>query len=205
MTDDPLDWGTPNVVETGGMADTTVRVLNEAEWSLYRDVRLRALAESPESFTANVEDEAQQDEQFWRDRMRRSHRLLAEQGQVPVGIVSVGPYEEDPTGEEVFGLYVVPEARGTGVSWRLVEAAAALATHNGCEHLYYWVGTDNGRAVGFAKNFGFSTTGYRRPARPSDLELGDQEVAMEMWLGPDGTSVPNPTSGRAATREGPVA
>ena len=187
------------------MADTTVRVLGEDEWSLYRDVRLRALAESPESFTASVDDESQQDEQFWRDRMTRSYRLLAEQGQVPVGIVSVGPYEQDPSGQEVFGLYVVPEARGSGVSWRLVEAAAALATSNGCEHLYYWVGTDNGRAVGFAKNFGFSTTGHRRPARPSDLELGEQEVAMEMWLGPDGTSVPNPTSSRVASREGPVA
>ena len=87
--------------------------------------------------------------------MTRSYRLLAERGQLPQGIVSLGVYDEDPSAAEVFGLYVVPEARGTGVSWRLVEAAAALATQNGYGQLYYWVGTDNGRAIGFAKNFGF--------------------------------------------------
>ena len=101
-------------------------------------------------------------------------------------------------------MYVVPDARGTGVSWRLVEAAAALAMQNGYGQLYYWVGTDNGRAIGFAKNFGFRLSGYRRPSRASDLELGEQEVALVLSLEPDTRSVPNPTSGKAATREGPV-
>ena len=87
--------------------------------------------------------------------MTRSYRLLAERGPLAQGIVSLGPYEEDPSAAEVFGLYVVPDARGTRVSWRLVEAAGALATRQGYLQLYYWVGTDNARAVGFGKNFGF--------------------------------------------------
>ena len=182
----------------------TVRVLGESEWSLYREARLRALAESPASFTATLADEADRDEQFWRDRMTRSFRLLAEQGPVSQGIVSLGAYEQDPSAAEVFGLYVDPDARGTGVSWQLVETAAALATQNGYTQLYYWVGTDNGRAVGFAKNFGFRTTDYRRPSRSSDLQLGEEEMAMVLSLEPDATSAPNPTSGRPATREGPV-
>jgi GNAT superfamily N-acetyltransferase len=184
------------------MTEITVRVLDESEWSLYRDVRLRALAESPGSFTANLADEADRDEQFWRDRMTRSQRLLAERGPAPQGIVSLGPYEQEPSAAEVFGLYVVPEARGTGVSWRLVEAAAALATKKAYQQLYYWVGTDNGRAVGFANNFGFRTTDYRRPSRSSDPESGD-EIAMVLSLEPDATSAPNPTSRKAASREGP--
>ena len=185
------------------MTEITVRVLDESEWSLYRDARLRALAESPGSFTATLAEEADHDEQFWRDRMSRSHRLLAERGEVPQGIVSLGPYKEEPSAAEVFGLYVVPEARGTGVSWRLVEAAAALATQQACRQLFYWVGTDNGRAVGFAENFGFRTTDYRRPSRSSDLEPGE-EIAMVLSLEPDATSAPNPTSGKAASREGPL-
>jgi GNAT superfamily N-acetyltransferase len=185
------------------MTEITVRVLDESEWSVYRDVRLRALAESPGSFTATLAEEADRDEQFWRDRMTRSHRLLAERGSVPQGIVSLGPYEQEPSAAEVFGLYVVPKARGTGVSWRLVEAAAALATEHGYLQLYYWVGTDNGRALGFANNFGFRTTDYRRPSRASDLEPG-QEIAMVLSLEPDATLTPNPTSGKPATREGPL-
>ena len=185
------------------MTEINVRVLDESEWSVYRDVPLRALAESPGSFTATLAEEADRDEQFWRDRMTRSHRLRAERGPIPQGIISLGPYEQDPSAAEVFGLYVVPEARGTGVSWRLVEAAAALATQQSYLQLYYWVGTDNGRAVGFAKNFGFRTTDYRRPSRASDLEPG-QEIAMVLSLEPDATLTPNPTSRKPATREGPL-
>ena len=73
-----------------------VRVLDESEWSLYRDVRLGGLEESPGSFTATLAEEADRDEQFWRDRMTRSHRLLAELGPVPQGIVSLGPYGRTP-------------------------------------------------------------------------------------------------------------
>ena len=185
------------------MTEITVRVLDESEWSVYRDVRLRALAESPGSFTATLAEEADRNEQFWRDRLTRSYRLLAERGPVSQGIVSVGAYEQEPSAAEVFGLYVVPEARGSGVSWRLVEAAAALATQQGYLQLYYWVGTDNGRAVGFANNFGFRITDYRRPSRASDLEPG-QEIAMMLSLEPDATLAPNPTSGKPATREGPL-
>ena len=186
------------------MAEITVRVLGESEWSLYREVRLRALAESPDSFTATLADETDRGESFWRDRMTRSYRLLAERGQLPQGIVSLGAYDEEPSAAEVFGLYVVPDARGTGVSWRLVEATAALAMQNGYVQLYYWVGTDNGRAIGFAKNFGFHSSGYRRPSRASDLELGEEEVALVLSLELDATSVPNPASGKTATREGPI-
>jgi len=70
--------------------------------------------------------------------------------------------------------------------------------------LYFWVGTDNGRAIGFAKNFGFQSSDYRRPSRGSDLELGEEEVALVLSLELDTTSVPNPTSAKVATREGPV-
>jgi GNAT superfamily N-acetyltransferase len=186
------------------MTEIAVRVLDESEWSLYRAVRLRALAESPDAFTATLAEESDREEQFWRDRMTRSYRLLAGRGSVSQGIVSLGPYEQDPSAAEVFGLYVVPDARGTGVSWRLVEAAAALAAQKGYAQLYYWVGTDNARAIGFAKNFGFRTTSYRRPSRGADLEQGEEEIAMMLSLEPDASSSPNPSSGRAASREGPL-
>jgi hypothetical protein len=41
-------------VDTMDMSEISVRVLDESEWSLYRDIRLRALAESPGSFTATL-------------------------------------------------------------------------------------------------------------------------------------------------------
>ncbi len=78
------------------MTEITVRVLGETDWRLYRKVRLNALEESPRSFTATLAEEAERDEQFWRDRMTRSHRLLAERDQQPQGILSLGPYPPKP-------------------------------------------------------------------------------------------------------------
>jgi len=95
--------------------EITVRVLDGSEWRLYRDVRLRALEESPASFSAQLADEVDQDAQFWRDRMNRYHQLLAERDGRPQGIASLGPYAAEPSAGEIFGLYVVPEARSTGV------------------------------------------------------------------------------------------
>jgi len=186
------------------MTELTVRVLGEADWTLYRTVRLTALKESPRSFTASLDEEAGQDEQWWRDRMTRSRRLLAEVDREPQGTISLGTYPDKPASGEVFGLYVLPAVRGHGVSSRLVEAAEALATQDGYQQLYYWVGTDNPRAIGFAKNFGFRLTGARRPSHATNLDLGDEEIAMVLPLMNDGSSVPNPTSGHAAPREGPL-
>jgi len=186
------------------MNDISVRVLGESEWELYRTVRLGALAESPDSFTASLADESEGDEQFWRDRMARSHRLLAERGHEPQGVVSLGPYAPEPSCGEIFGLYVFPEARGSGVAWALVDAAAALAAEDHYELVYYWVGVDNPRAVGFAKNFGFRLTGHRRPAHASDVDLGDEEIAMVFSLADDAMTVPNPTSDKPAPRDGPL-
>ena len=45
---------------------------------LYREVRLAALAESPEAFVATVSQEEEFPEREWRDRMLRSTRLVAE-------------------------------------------------------------------------------------------------------------------------------
>lgn len=176
------------------MTETIVRVLDEAEWKLYRDVRLQALTESPDSFSATLADEADGDEQYWRERMARSQRLLAERDSVPQGVVSLGTYSEEPGAAEIFGLYVLPDARHSGIAWRLVEAATTAATRQGFEQAYFWVGTDNPRAIGFANNFGFRVTGYRRPARAADLGKGDDEMAMVLPLRPDTTSTPNANS-----------
>lgn len=158
-----------------------VRTLAEDEWATYREVRLRALKESPEAFAADLEDEAEYDEEFWRSRMNRSRRLLAEvDGQV-VGVVSVGDDSTDDelaTGE-LFGLWVTPEWRGRSVAAALVREGAQRALADGMRQLSYWVGTDNGRAVAFASSFGFRPTDDRRAMGGDAPVPGDEQIEGE--------------------------
>ena len=164
------------------MSDITVRALSEEEWDEFRSVRLAALQESPEAFVANYDEEAEYEEDFWRLRMRRSQRLLAERNGEAVGVVSVGGVDGEDSISELFGLWVSPALRGKGVASKLVRAGAEHARAGGSTHLTYWVGTDNGRAVAFASGFGFRPTDERRPVRVENEEDGDEEIVMILSL-----------------------
>lgn len=184
------------------MTDVTVRVLGEDDWAAFRAIRLAALNDAPDAFAASLEEEQGYAEDFWRLRLRRSARLLAEgdgsDGEPSrLGVVSLGEGEGEGKGEgkdegkdedgrvaEIFGLWVAPAARGTGVATKLVEASAERARQDGRTHVTYWVGTDNGRAVAFASGIGFRPTDFRRPMRVASDD-GEEEIAMVLPLGAD--------------------
>ena len=181
------------------MADITVRVLEDDEWKLYRRTRLAALDDAPEAFVARFQDEASYGDDVWRDRMSRARRLVAELGDQPVGLVGLGLHDDDPETGEVLGLWTAPRARGEHVAWALVSAAARKAAEDGCRMLYFWAGSDNAAAVGFASSFGFRPSGERRPVPAADdgaKEDADEEqpdeVAMVLPLSVDPTRQANP-------------
>lgn len=178
------------------MTEIRVRLLGEDEWPAYRDVRLRALRESPEAFVASADEEAAFDDAVWRQRMERSRRLLAEAGDDVVGVVSVGTGHRTkiPGAGELFGLWVEAPRRGTGVARKLMEEAAKVGRDVGLRQLVYWVGTDNGRAVAFASSFGFRPTDDRRPMRIRGVEDEDAESEEMMMVYPLGDHGGVPTS-----------
>ena len=190
------------------MTDISVRTLGEDDWEDYRSVRLAALRESPEAFVATVEEEESFGEDLWRERMRRSARLVAERAGRAIGVGPPGPRPAARAGRargvvrvrtadadegnagELFGLWVHPDARGSGVATRLVKDGASLAAARGQSHLVYWVGTENGRAVAFASGMGFRPTDYRRPMGVVSEEDGVEEIAMVLALGSDPGAAP---------------
>jgi GNAT superfamily N-acetyltransferase len=178
-----------------------VRSLGEEDWATYRQIRLAALKESPAAFVSTFAEEDDLDEDFWRLRMQRSARLLAERNGRAVGVASVGDAKpvlgdgdteiDGLAGEnvaEVFGMWVEPDSRGSGVAWRLVEAAAGEAHRTGHTHLMLWVAVDNGRAVAFFSSYGFRPSDARRPVR-TDASL--TEMAMVLPVREDPGAVPN--------------
>lgn len=178
------------------MSEIHVRVLRQDEWQAYKDVRLRALRESPEAFVASVEEESDFPDERWQERMVRSRRLLAEDDGQVVGVVSVGTgHRTDiPGAGELFGLWVQADRRGSGVARRLLEKAAAVGRDVGLRQLVYWVGTDNGRAVAFASSFGFRPTDTRRPMRLHGVDEEDAESEELMMVYPLADAAGVPTS-----------
>lgn len=178
------------------MTPISVRVLGEEDWQQYRTVRLQALQDSPEAFLRTYEEESAYDEDYWRSRMRRSHRLVAKVDGVTQGTVSVGSAPHEAHAADLFGLWVSPTARNTGAAWRLVETAAQLAAGEGYSQMYYWVGTENGRGIAFASNFGFRLTSHRRATRVRRDDIADQEIAFVYSLAGDPAAVPTVSQSR---------
>lgn len=170
------------------MNEITVRALTEDEWETYRTLRLEALQESPEAFVAAHDDEAAEPQDFWRARMERSVRLVAEADGEYVGVASIGDATETDSenGGQLFGLWVRPDWRGRSVAANLVRQGARIAEDKGFGQLFYWVGSDNGRAVAFASSFGFRPTDERRPMRVAGSEdVQEEEIALVLALGED--------------------
>jgi ribosomal protein S18 acetylase RimI-like enzyme len=168
------------------MSDVTVKALEGEDWQAFREVRLAALRESPEAFASTYEEELEFDEDLWRARLARSERLLACDGDEAVGIASLGQAEEEGVAE-LFGMWVTPSRRGSGVAWELTHAAALHARAAGRWALKLWVSTDNGRAVAFFSSYGFRPTDQRRPMT-TDATV--EELAMIVPLGDDPGWVP---------------
>lgn len=166
------------------MVDIDVRILDASEWELYREVRLAALRDAPDAFVARFEDESSHGEEFWRERMVRADRIIATRADEPVGLVCLGLHDEDPETGEVFGLWTAPTLRGQRVAWKLVSTASRKAVEDGRRLLYFWAGSDNAAAVGFASSFGFRPTAERRPVRVADgaTDKEADEVAMVLPL-----------------------
>lgn len=173
------------------MADIEIRDLAESDWETYRELRLAALNDSSDSFAGTYEDESIEPEEFWRARIRRAHRFVAERDGETLGVVGLGNFADDTTDREageVFDLWVKPNERASRIAASLVVRATQVAAANGRKRLFFWVVPDNVPAVAFATSFGFRPTSARRLVRPK----GEDEVALVLSLSEDPTSVKNP-------------
>jgi ribosomal protein S18 acetylase RimI-like enzyme len=125
-------------------------------------MRLAALAESPDMFSSNLAKEQSFDEAEWRHRARRSATFIASDGPTDVGMAGV--FELDGHWS-VWGMWIDPVARGTGLVERLVNACEAVARDAGATWITLGVMEDNPRGRRAYTRLGYSVTGEREHVR----------------------------------------
>lgn len=136
-----------------------LRVLTTDDWPLWRDVRLAALAEAPQSFTSRLEDWHRGGQERWRARlaMPGAHHLVAFLGGQAVGMASGLPVDSATC--ELRSVWVSPEVRGRGVADLLIAAVEAWARRSGATTLNLAVLPDNEPAVTLYRRHGFEDSG----------------------------------------------
>ena len=141
-----------------------VRQLGATEWPLWRDLRLRAVRDSPDAFRATLDEELARQDSEWADIIRatvehpRGMLLIAEDRSEPIGIL-FGRIDAIETRAKVGAMWVDPIARGAGAGGALLDAAITWAADYGVSRLELWVTDGNAAAEALYASRDLSRTG----------------------------------------------
>ena len=108
-----------------------IRRIGADEWRELRDLRLRALQDAPDAFTATYEEESIHPDGHWTGWATglaeggSSFGMVAESERRWIGMAVGGPHRDFPGEAGLFAMWVDPSARGAGVARALVEGVAA--------------------------------------------------------------------------------
>jgi ribosomal protein S18 acetylase RimI-like enzyme len=166
-------------------AQPAIRLLTTADAALYREVRLEGLALHPEAFSSTFKRESEKPLAWFADRITQGNVFGAFVGDELVGVAGCRPLEGPKTNHKaaLWGMYVRPAARSSGLGRRLVEAVVNHASER-VEQLQLSVVSTNGDAWRLYRNIGFSEYGREMKALKQDGRYYD-EILMVRFLGGD--------------------
>ncbi len=154
-----------------------LRRLGPDDWEVLRDIRLRALAESPDAFGSTLDREREFDEKEWRRRLVRPvYAVLVDDRPVAMA----GAFTDEGR-VQVWGMWTDPEHRGRGHARALLDALVGGAVAEG-RPVTLHVNTANPVARAAYEHYGFVATGELEPLRP-----GSEQRIELMRLEPDRT------------------
>lgn len=150
----------------------------------FKDVRLRALEESPTSFSSTYAREAAFPDDEWRKRSVRwssdgAVGFLAYEGERACGMVFCFESEGGRRRGTIVSMWTDPEFRRAGVGSELIEAVVQWANGRGLRELKLMVTSVNTGAIAFYERVGFRMTGITGPY-PNDAAITEHEMAMQV-------------------------
>jgi ribosomal protein S18 acetylase RimI-like enzyme len=149
----------------------TVRRLRPDEWRAYRDLRLRALGDSPDAFGSVLDVDRQRTDAEWAERLasaadpRWNLPLAAEEGDALVGLAWGRIHPAEPETAHLFQMWVVPESRGLGVGAMLLDAVVAWAREVKARRVVLSVTCGDTAARRLYERAGFTPSGDPEPLR----------------------------------------
>ena len=106
--------------------------------------------------------------------------LVAENDDLAVGFVSVGPSRDEGAQGELYGIYVLPQAWGAGAGPALMSAGLAALRAEGHADAILWVLADNPRARRFYEREGWHDDGGRKRDEFLGLEVDEVRYRIEL-------------------------
>jgi ribosomal protein S18 acetylase RimI-like enzyme len=147
-----------------------LEVISPKNAPMFKDVRLRALQDSPTAFSATYVEESKITDSDWLKRATqwsgaKSVGYLAMDAHIPCGIVSGLLDHVDAMRAHLLSMWVAPTHRRLGTGRMLVDAVAAWARAQNAQSLWLLVTSNNNDAIRFYQRVGFELTGRTEPYR----------------------------------------
>jgi ribosomal protein S18 acetylase RimI-like enzyme len=150
----------------------TVRPFTADEWRVYRDLRLRALTDSPDAFGSTLAAEEGRPDAEWARRLaaaadtRSNLPLVAEVRGAPIGLAWGRIEPSAPDAAALYQMWVAPSHRGSGAGRMLLEAVIVWARARNAAHLDLGVTCGDSPARHLYERAGFRSMGEPQPLRP---------------------------------------
>ena len=147
---------------------------------LFKDVRLRALQNTPTAFSSTYAEESKLTDTDWVKRATqwgsdKSIGYLAMDAGIACGIASGLLDHDDATRANLFSMWVAPTHRRLGIGRKLVDAIIDWARAQSARTLLLLVTSNNDGAIKFYQQLGFTLTGRTEPYA-NDPALSNYEM-----------------------------
>lgn len=163
----------------------TVRSITALEWQKYREIRLRALKESPEAFGSTWDAEVLRPDETWSARTQESalgqtgRGFFALDGALPCGIVWCLLSDLEPDTAHIYGMWVDPALRGQGVGRALLAECIAWAKRKEAHCIRLGVTVADSPAMHMYQSQGFGPVGDPELLRPGSTLMA-QAMALKI-------------------------
>lgn len=150
-----------------------LRVIGPDDWELWRSMRLRSLADTPDAYGSTLARESAYSEAEWRERLQGGRAVLVFEDEVPVAMGAA--WRPDDTRFDIVAMWVVPGSRGRGYSKLVLEELVEMGRAEG-RRIGLCVTRGNHVARSAYEKFGFVDTGESDPLREGSELLVDHLV-----------------------------
>lgn len=149
-----------------------VRPFVATEWEIYRELRFRALEDSPDAYGGTIAEARARPQSFWSERLQSGLESQLDQplcalfdGE-PMGLAWGMREPTDLEQAHLFQMWVAPRHRGRGIGRMLLDEIVAWARASGARSLNLSVTCGNSAASRMYYEAGFVSFGKPEPLRP---------------------------------------
>jgi GNAT superfamily N-acetyltransferase len=163
----------------------SVRAFRPHEWRVYRDLRLRALADSPDAFGGTLAEGIDRPDTEWSNRLasgadtRWNFPVVAELAGEAIGLAWGRIEPSEPEAAHLYQMWVDPRFRRLGAGQMLLQAVIDWAKYANVRFLALGVTCGDSAARRLYSRAGFKAVGEPELLRPGSTLLA-QSMRLEL-------------------------